>query len=124
MQNQNLNQSVSSINSCRQAAQQIIQQTQQSNHQYQQLLQNEQQNVQMLDQLMQRERMTVQTIQHSLQGHEMAIQRCQEVIAECNRIEQSLSSQIPSTGYQQQTYVTPAYQSTMFHGNTTSQYRQ
>jgi hypothetical protein len=113
---------VTHVNNCRQTAQQLIQQTQQSNHQYQQMLQNEQQNLQMLDQMVQRERMAVQTIQQSLQGHEIAMQRCQEIIGECNRIEQELSGQVGMLGFQS---VNPSFQTPMFQSNLQSgQYRQ
>ncbi|MCM3765593.1 hypothetical protein M3234_11595 [Neobacillus niacini] len=89
----------------------MIQQTQQSNHQYQQMLQNEQQNVQMLNQMLQREQAAVQTIQQSLRGHEMAIQRCQQVIAECTRLEQELSGQVGfNGGFQTQTFTNPSFQ--------------
>ncbi|WP_074433107.1 hypothetical protein [Neobacillus dielmonensis] len=102
--------SITHINQCRQMAQALINQTQQSNRVYQQMQKNEQQNVQMLEQMLQKERIAVQTIQQSLQGHEMAIQRCQEVIAQCNQLERELSGQMGMAGYQGQTFGNPAFQ--------------
>lgn len=115
--------SISYVNHCRQIAQQLIQQTQQSNQQYQQMLQNEQQNIQILDQVMQKERMSVQVIQQSLRGHEMAMQRCQEVINECNRLEQEISGQM-TTGFQQGMMGNTAFQSPMYQSGYQNQYRQ
>jgi hypothetical protein len=116
--------SITHINQCRQLAQQLIQQTQQSNHQYQQMLQNEQQNTQMLEQMMQKERMAVQTIQQSLQGHELAIQKCQEVIAQCNQMERELSGQMGTVGFQNQTYMNPAFQAQPFQNYPNPSFRQ
>ncbi|MGG1399728.1 hypothetical protein ABE288_18210 [Bacillus salipaludis] len=120
---QTIQHSITHINHCRQLAQQLIQQTQQSNHQYQQMMQNEQQNVQQLEQMLQKERMAVQTIQQSLQGHELAIQRCQEVIAQCNQLERELSSQI-NTGFQPQTFVNPSYQTQQFQSYQNTPFHQ
>jgi len=120
----NTQHSVTHINQCRQLAQQLIQQTQQANHQYQQMLQNEQQNTQMLEQMMQKERMAVQTIQQSLQGHELAIQRCQEVIAQCNQMERELSGQAGSVGFQTQTYMNPVFQAQPFQNYQNPSFRQ
>lgn len=105
---------ITHLNQCRQLAQQLIQQTQQSNFQYQQMLQNEQRNVQTLEQMLQKEKMAVQTIQQSLQGHEIAMQRCQEVIAQCNQLERELSGQMPTNSFQAQSFGTPAYQPQSF----------
>ncbi|MEH7107981.1 hypothetical protein [Bacillus sp. JJ1764] len=115
--------SLTHLQRSRQIAQQLIQQTQQSNHQYQQMLQNEQQNIQMINQMLQREQMAVQTIQQSLQGHEIAIQRCNEVIAECNRLEQELSGQIGFGGIQPQHFVNPGVQTTHYQGFQNSSFR-
>lgn len=116
--------SISHIQKSRQIAQQLIQQTQQSNHQYQQMLQNEQQNIQMINQMLQREQLAVQTIQQSLQGHELAIQRCQEVIGECNRLEQELSGQVGFSGLQSQHFMNPSFQTSNFQGFQNTPYRQ
>ncbi|WP_042355685.1 hypothetical protein [Bacillus rubiinfantis] len=116
--------SLTHLQKSRQIAQQMIQQTQQSNQQYQRMLQNEQQNIQMLNQLVQREQMAVQTIQQSLQGHEIAMQRCQEVIAECNRLEQELSGQVGYTGMQQQQFFNSGYRPSQYQGTQTSSFRQ
>src|SRR3954465_8871338 len=119
----NTQHSITHIHQCRQLAQQLIQQTQQANHQYQQMLQNEQQNTQMLEQMMQKERMAVQTIQQSLQGHELAIQRCQEVIAQCNQLERELAGQMGTFGYQPVTNVQPAFQTQTFQQNQSHSFR-
>jgi hypothetical protein len=116
--------SLTHIQKSRQIAQQLIQQTQQSNLQYQQMLQNEQQNIQMINQMLQKEQMAVQTIQQSLQGHEIAMQRCQEVIAECNRLEQELTGQMGYTGVQPQPFANPAFQTSHLQGYQNSPYRQ
>lgn len=81
------------INACRQTAQQLIQQTQQSNQQYRQMLHQEQQNIQMLQQILSHEQQAAQTIQQSLHAHEVAIQQCQQVVQMCNQLQQELTGQ-------------------------------
>lgn len=71
------------INACRQTAQQLIQQTQQSNQQYRQMLQ----------QILAHEQQAVQTIQQSLHAHDVAIQQCQQVVQMCNQIQQEITGQ-------------------------------
>lgn len=116
--------STSAINQCRQIAQQLIHQTQQSNQMYKQMLQQEQQNAQMLEQLMHREHQAVQVIQQSLQGHEIAIQRCQELLAACNQMEQSQSVQSAFTTGFQQANPNPAFHVPTYQSQQSTQFRQ
>jgi hypothetical protein len=74
--------------------------------------------------MVQKERLAVQTIQQSLQGHELAIQRCQEVIAQCNQLEQELSGQTGSAGYQHQKLVNPGYQTQGYQNFQNPSFRQ
>lgn len=86
-------QGLGQINACRQTAQQLIHQTQQSNQQYRQMLHQEQQNIQMLQQILAHEQQAAQTIQQSLHAHEVAIQQCQQVVQMCNQIQQEITGQ-------------------------------
>ncbi|MBY8911949.1 hypothetical protein KY305_04130 [Bacillus sp. YC2] len=85
------------LNQCRQTAQQLIQQTQQSSNQYKQMLQQEQQNIQILQQVLNHEQHAVHTIQQALQGHEMAIQKCQQIVNMCNQLQHEVSGQMSSS---------------------------
>lgn len=82
----------STLNQCRQMAQQILQQTQQSSAQYQHMLQQEMQNAQWLEQLAQRERQAVQIIQQALQGHQTVVQQLQGITQMCSQLDAEIRS--------------------------------
>ncbi|MGD6843958.1 hypothetical protein ACQCVH_15715 [Bacillus infantis] len=105
-------QGMGQLNACRQTAQQLIQQTQQSNQQYRQMLHQEQQNIQMLQQILAHEQQAAQTIQQSLHAHEVAIQQCQQVVQMCNQLQQEMSGPFMGTHHSSSQYT-----GTQFPGN-------
>ncbi|WP_186580631.1 hypothetical protein [Aquibacillus kalidii] len=101
---------VQQLNQCRQTVQQLINQTQQSSHQYRQMLHQEHSNIQMLQQILSHEQQAAQVIQNALKEHENAIQQCQQVLNICNQIQQEVTGQQTSMvnpsmqGFQAQTH--------------------